>query len=1666
VADFDATARVRVDLGQFTSAAREAAQSGGAWDTSLRSLQTSLGNVEAVEKKKAASLSATLRLYQQLTSSVAAYATATDKLARSSATAAQSSQNFNTALEQMGRSLSSVQGMSDKEASALRNTLGLYQQMAGAVNTYSASLRTMNSLTAQAGQSGTQLQNQMTQMAQASDAKAQADTRAAAGMAETIEHTMALRYAMYDLVGVYQQSAQALVAWPVAAVQAAREYEVAFAQVQRTTDATDAQLGELRQGLMDMGTEIPLAFEDISEIASFGSQMGIAAGDLEGFTGVVAEFAATTNVTAEQASKSFGRISNLLGVLPADYRNLASSVSELGDNSAATETDILGVAEQIAAAANQAGLSTQSVLGLSSALASLRVAPEAARGSTERIFADIDNAVMGVNDNLAIYARVMDMTVQETAKLWETNPDEFFMRFIQGLEGVRDAGGSASQVMTELGMANVRDINMVSRLSGNYQLLADSMNTAYTSYAQGTYLGEESAVVFNTLDASITRMINAMRNFAAGVGQGFVPVLTLLVNGVTELITLLDNPFVRALGAVVALISLGVAAFLGFRIALATTMAAMLALQFVTAQTASIGGVSLRGLGVLAAQTFGTMSTGATTAGAAMGAMGAQTAAGTAAAATGMRGATVGAIGLRAAISAIPGWGWALAGVSAVAALAMSWDELTGSATDASTKISDSAEALTQAGGGVEGLRQAVATDTAAWRDTGEAIRVIGENSSGAAGGLSEAEQAAQAAQGRLNELGQSMGVAAGESSNMDTASRTAQGGLYAAADGFRVAGEASEEAANRYTGSAAALGSATQDWITQAVLASDEIKAITEDEELYNSFRDMGIDLNEAIAAGLEEEGGATENLRQQLEEAGVSASESSSKMRQFGEMLRQLVPYGTSAGMEANDLAMEIEALGGAIDGQANQVTGAQRANELLGTSMADTGAAGAGAAGGLDAAGSAADAMGDQMQQAQADADALRGALTGFGSATDAWRNAQDAANRRRDGGGGGGGSTSRERTPSGRELDNGAVEAAKKQYDAVRKWAQAQEKAVVDAARRQHEQTVKQAQAQQEAVVKAAEKQHDALVKAMRDYEKQMADAETAAEEQLRAAEETQREAEQLAEESARAEEDAAERKENANKQLEAAIASRQAAELGLANADPQNQVQWQRALEAAIRNEAAAREKAAAAAAEHGKAQNAVTESQKAAEQASKAVLQLTEALEKAQANSAKAQELSAQRQEQSAERLASIQEAAALKSEQIQERSAARLEQIQAQAAATREARETAAQQRYEAAQERRRVLEDEARAATEANNQAASASTAQFAEDATFSLDQYLVELAKIVEAQHNWVTNMLELAGRLPPGVAMELAKLGPEAAPLVQQLVDGTDAQLQTFSGLFMQTTDDGVQGMVDILQGGIPLAEGTAGDMGEQLVYRFLEEMRAGERPVEEIVADYAEEINSLEDVNPVSTADIDTRRGQLALEQQQRALDEADGREIDATADFETGSFWRKWSNFWNALFDNADDLFGWLRRNFRESLGVVAGYADGGWIGGQGGPRQDNILIAASKDEFMVNAHSARKYAGVLEAINNDQLGQYVRGGSAGVSGQAQAWENAQQIQNSASLQARIPDFAASAVRRGPEGGPRIVYDITITNNHPQAEPTSVTTNRVLQYAANLGELG
>lgn len=349
-----------------------------------------------------------------------------------------------------------------------------------------------------------------------------------------------LRYALYDVASSMAVLSAATLGAVTAALSFSAKFETAFTSIERTTMGSVGALSLLRQQLITLSTEAPIAFEELAKIATLGSQLGIGTNDLIGFTKVVSQFAATTNVSADEAAKGFGRLGELLGVLPSEYNKLGSAIAFVGVNSAATETEILRTSVGLAGVAKTAGLSTDFIIGLAGSLASLGVPAEQSRGALTRVFQEINRAAANGGPVLDAFAQVLGKTTQQAKDLAQSDLQGFFGELLVGLQGL--SSGELTAALDALNLSDIRVTNTLARLSTNVAFVNGLISDSASQFKSGTFLADSYAAKVDDLASRFQILQNSLSALFAAVGdsispfaKGLIDFLTGFVNGLTAL---------------------------------------------------------------------------------------------------------------------------------------------------------------------------------------------------------------------------------------------------------------------------------------------------------------------------------------------------------------------------------------------------------------------------------------------------------------------------------------------------------------------------------------------------------------------------------------------------------------------------------------------------------------------------------------------------------------------------------------------------------------------------------------------------------------------------------------------------------------------------------------------------------------------------------------------------------------------------------------------------------------------------------------------------------------------------------------------------------------------------------------------------------------------------
>lgn len=370
-----------------------------------------------------------------------------------------------------------------------------------------------------------------------------------------------VRYAARDMAVYYGAITAGIGRVVSAAAEAGIAQERAFADVERTAQGTTRSLSDLKNAYTELSTKTTTSFADLSKIGTLGAQMNIPTDKLNDFTKAVAEFSTVTGMEVESATTAFGRFGQMMGKLQESapgkgngYAVLANQIADLGAKSVATEPEIANMAVSIAAQGKSAGFTQNEILALSSTLSSLAIPKEWARGSLQRIFNSINSAAADGGEKMHTYAQAVGVTDAEFQKLWRDDPNKVFQGILQNLAGISDKVEKA-QAIKDLGFKNVRDVELLSRMSNSVGLYVEQLKEAERASKGTTFIDESMNIIMDTLSAKIEAFQHALQNAGAAMNSSFMVPFKLIISvatGVVNAFAKLPAPIQAFVGALAA----------------------------------------------------------------------------------------------------------------------------------------------------------------------------------------------------------------------------------------------------------------------------------------------------------------------------------------------------------------------------------------------------------------------------------------------------------------------------------------------------------------------------------------------------------------------------------------------------------------------------------------------------------------------------------------------------------------------------------------------------------------------------------------------------------------------------------------------------------------------------------------------------------------------------------------------------------------------------------------------------------------------------------------------------------------------------------------------------------------------------------------------------------
>ena len=314
------------------------------------------------------------------------------------------------------------------------------------------------------------------------------------------------------------------------------DFEAGLIGVGKTADLSGTELASLGKDIDALSKRIPMATDELLAIAQSAGQLGVkGAGNILKFTETVAKLGTATDLGGNEAAIALARILNITGEAMGKVDVLGSVIVALGNNFAATESQIAEMATEIARGAAVFGVSSAQASALAAALAAVGVKSEVAGTSVGRVMRMMDAAIRSGGEHLEILTKITGRTAEEIKGLFRKDAVATFALFIEGLKRVSDAGGSTADVMAALGLADQRLLKTIPVLANRADLLAQALELANRETENATALNEEAARAFESLNNQTELMWNNIKSLARAIGEDLAPGVAAAVRELADL---------------------------------------------------------------------------------------------------------------------------------------------------------------------------------------------------------------------------------------------------------------------------------------------------------------------------------------------------------------------------------------------------------------------------------------------------------------------------------------------------------------------------------------------------------------------------------------------------------------------------------------------------------------------------------------------------------------------------------------------------------------------------------------------------------------------------------------------------------------------------------------------------------------------------------------------------------------------------------------------------------------------------------------------------------------------------------------------------------------------------------------------------------------------------
>uniref|UniRef100_UPI00257CE247 phage tail tape measure protein n=1 Tax=Sphingobacterium sp. UBA2074 TaxID=1947487 RepID=UPI00257CE247 len=250
--------------------------------------------------------------------------------------------------------------------------------------------------------------------------------------------------------------------------------------VSKTTGLSGKALQQYSDDIIQLSRALKtVESKQLLEYSQVAGQLGVKGRDnLLAFSEALAKLETASDIRGEEGATKIARLLTLTDGGVQNVKEFGDEIVNLGNNFAATESEILTNAEAIGQNVGLYKIGRKDVLAYATATKAVGLEAEVVGSTFSRTlgqFEKMTRSGKGASDLL----KIIGGTQAELQKRFKTDASGVFMDYIRGLNKINQAGGSVNEALERTGIIAVRDQRVIASLaSTGYDTLTNAMNTA------------------------------------------------------------------------------------------------------------------------------------------------------------------------------------------------------------------------------------------------------------------------------------------------------------------------------------------------------------------------------------------------------------------------------------------------------------------------------------------------------------------------------------------------------------------------------------------------------------------------------------------------------------------------------------------------------------------------------------------------------------------------------------------------------------------------------------------------------------------------------------------------------------------------------------------------------------------------------------------------------------------------------------------------------------------------------------------------------------------------------------------------------------------------------------------------------------------------------------